>query len=300
MSGGRSGLGYRQAYLVMAHRDDLVFRTLLSMLDRPYNHLFVHMDRKCAGYRQDEVESLMHHAKLTHTRRMDVRWGADSQIRAELLLLSEATARGSYDRYHLISGQDLPIQTQDTIREFMQVHSNKEFVGFAKPAFSYAYRVRFYYPMLRLPWPRQSVLRKAMVALGIGAQTVVGVRRNSHICFQMGDNWFSITDGFARYVLSQGAWLKHVFRSTYCADEVFLQTLALNSEYEDRLYRPTLASGMALPSSMRLIDWDRGSPYVFKAADWPQLKVSSRLFARKFDGGVDSMIIQLVRSEYSV
>lgn len=41
---------FRQAYLIMAHKDDLVFRTLLRMIDDPRNDIFVHMDVKNKEY----------------------------------------------------------------------------------------------------------------------------------------------------------------------------------------------------------------------------------------------------------
>ena len=46
---------------------------------------------------------------------------------------------------------------------------------------------------------------------------------------------------------------------------------------------------------MRLIDWNRGDPYVFKCDDYEELASSDLLFARKFDSKVDSAIIERVR-----
>ena len=37
---------YRQAYLIIAHRYDETFKTLLQMLDSDENDIFVHMDKK--------------------------------------------------------------------------------------------------------------------------------------------------------------------------------------------------------------------------------------------------------------
>ena len=40
----------KQAYLIMAHKDDFVFRTLLRMLDDSRNDIFIHMDAKNKDY----------------------------------------------------------------------------------------------------------------------------------------------------------------------------------------------------------------------------------------------------------
>lgn len=44
----------------------------------------------------------------------------------------------------------------------------------------------------------------------------------------------------------------------------------------------------------RLIDWQRGNPYVFKMQDFDLIKNSPAMFARKFDMDVDSEIIDKV------
>lgn len=45
---------------------------------------------------------------------------------------------------------------------------------------------------------------------------------------------------------------------------------------------------------MRYIDWDRGTPYIFKADDYEDLINSKNLFARKFDEEVDKVIIDKI------
>ena len=51
---------------------------------------------------------------------------------------------------------------------------------------------------------------------------------------------------------------------------------------------------------MRLIDWDRGSPYTFKIDDYSQIKKSNMLFARKFQVDVDEKIINKIYNEYKL
>ena len=36
-----------------------------------------------------------------------------------------------------------------------------------------------------------------------------------------------------------------------------------------------------------IIDWTKGNPYIFRSADFEQLMSSDRMFARKFDEGID-------------
>jgi len=43
--------------------------------------------------------------------------------------------------------------------------------------------------------------------------------------------------------------------------------------------------------SMRLIDWERGAPYVWTIEDYEELSSSEMMFARKFDMDADERII---------
>lgn len=51
---------------------------------------------------------------------------------------------------------------------------------------------------------------------------------------------------------------------------------------------------------MRLIDWSRGTPYVFKSIDREMLRETDMLFARKFDCTIDREIIDYVARSLAV
>lgn len=51
---------------------------------------------------------------------MDVRWGDISVVDAEFALFDEAYRRGEYSYYHLLSGVDMPLKTQNYIHRFLK------------------------------------------------------------------------------------------------------------------------------------------------------------------------------------
>lgn len=53
-------------------------------------------------------------------KRMDIRWGDISSIKLEFKLFRMAYENGPYMYYHLLSGVDLPIKSQDYIHEFFK------------------------------------------------------------------------------------------------------------------------------------------------------------------------------------
>ena len=135
----------KQAYLIEAHKCDEMLLTLLRMLDVPWNDIFIHMDSKNTDYQPETVECRMNYAKVFHAKRHSVVWGGVSQVKAELVLLKTAVAHGPYQHYHLISGVDLPIQTQEDIRAFFEANPDVEFVHFDPHPFSPFNDERVYY-----------------------------------------------------------------------------------------------------------------------------------------------------------
>ena len=65
----------KQAYLIIAHKDDLTFRTLISMIDDKGNDIFVHMDLKNSTYDKKSVEESVQESHIYHTVRTAVTWG---------------------------------------------------------------------------------------------------------------------------------------------------------------------------------------------------------------------------------
>lgn len=47
-------------------------------------------------------------------------------------------------------------------------------------------------------------------------------------------------------------------------------------------------------TKMMIIDWTKGNPYIFRSADFEQLMSSDRMFARKFDEGIDFDIVERI------
>ena len=206
-------------------------------------------------------------------------------MRCELALLKEAVSHGTYSYFHLLSGMDLPIKSQDTIHAFFEKHDGCEFLNYWH--FKKTTRSRFQYYTL---FPEGAGQFWPNLANNIfkGLQMAVGYRINREIDFRFASQWFSITDSLARYVLSKEDWLEKVFRHTCLCDEIFIATLVWNSPFREK----------AVKGSLRLIDWDRGGsirhPWTFRSEDLEMLMNVPHLWARKFDETVDSKIIDMI------
>lgn len=285
-----NGLSNKHAYLIMAHNNFRILEKLLVLLDDERNDIYLHVDKTAGEFPKDVLKNSVKKASLIFVPRILVNWGGYSQIQAELLLLKEST-KCHHAYYHLISGVDLPIKTQMEIHEFFDKNQGKEFfeIDHNITANEIHDRVRYYRPLqnkIGRNTGSKIVIYKKLERLILKIQRVLHVDRTKKVAkpFYKGANWFSITHELAEYVVSKEKDIRKTYRNTICADEVFLQTLAKNSEYATNIVEDYL----------RLIDWDRGVPYTFTLEDFDMILSSDCLFARKFDEAVDMEIVNKI------
>lgn len=285
----------KHAYLILAHTNPEQLRTLISTLDDPRNDIFVHIDRR-ASFGPAALEGAARHSGLHFTPgRVAVHWGGVSIMRAELELLQTATRTGTYSYYHLLSGMDLPIKSQDAIHSFFDSNAGWEFIDMWPMAGHTLNRVHYYtlFPegarefYTNLPNKLFKLILKAL-----------GIKMNKDVEFRFASQWFSITDALARYTVDHRDYLEKVFSRTTMIDEIFLPTLVWASPFRDRIYNGGSRVDEGCSSNMRLIDWSRGEsirhPWTFTAGDFRMLKDSSAFWARKFDTRVDAQIVAQV------
>lgn len=284
----------KHAYLIMAHTQPELLKILLKLLDDERNDIYLHIDKKAQDFPVERMKGVLRHAKLTLTERTDVRWGSYSQINCEMVLLKEAV-KSEHSYYHLLSGMDLPIKTQDEIHEFFEKHEGLEFVDEDESVISEAAlsRVKYRHRMYGKAGSVQDVLG----AVGTKLQKLAGADRTKRypgVVFQKGRNWFSITHGLAKLLVEKEDWIREVFADSLCGDELFLQTAAENSSFSVHICNPVTMPD--IPDT-RYIDWERGSnnnPYVFREKDFEELKNADALFARKFDYHTDRKIVEKI------
>ncbi len=284
------------AYLILAHKNFGQLRKLLTLLDDERNDIFVHVDKK-AKFKPEEWTDACRKAGLhLLSDRIHVSWGGVSIMRAELKLLKAATETGHYKYYHLLSGMDLPIKSQNVIHDFFEKHDGLEFINYWN--FKKSTTSRFHYYTL-FPEGGGFFLTNLLNNMAKGIQMALGIKINKDVDFKYASQWFSITDGLARYVVSQEEWLEKVFRHTSTCDEIFLATVVWKSDYRDKLYVSEAVEANALNNSnLRFIDWTRGEsirhPWTFRAYDFDLLMGVPHFWARKFDENVDGEIIDRI------
>lgn len=288
----------KHAYLILAHANPGQLRKLLALLDDPRNDIFVHIDKK-APFGPKDLEGCCKASGLSFVEKpFAVHWGGVSIMRAELALLKTATKSGSYAYYHLLSGMDLPIKSQDEIHSFFQKNAGKEFLHYWK--FKPTTASRFNYFTV-FPEGGGFFLTNLLNNMFKGIFTLLHIKINKDVEFKYASQWFSITDACARYVVKQERRLEKIFSHTSTCDEVFLATIVWDSPFRYSLYDEAEHYNnhdIGATANMRFIDWSRGKsirhPWVFTKDDLELLRSVPHFWARKFDERVDSEIIENV------
>ncbi len=276
----------RHAYLIICHKNFKQLALLLKLIDHQANDIYIHIDKKVRNAPYSELNNAVKKAGLYFTKRVKVTWGGYSQIKAELVLL-RASIKNNYSYYHLLSEACMPLHTQEYIHNFFMQNKGKEFmrvenISGADNKYLRARLKTYHFFQEYIGRNKQRNLFTIVDKKHQKIQNRFGVNRiKESFEYYYGDNWFSITNDLAHYLVSNFRKINRYMKHSICADEIFMQTLTMMSPYKENI----------VGHCARLIDWNRGRPYVFKNTDFEELISSDKIFARKFDKDVDEEII---------
>lgn len=289
----------KHAYLIMAHNEPYILEKLLKLIDDERNDIYLHIDKKWKEFDFEKFKKFVIKGHLYFTDRLDVKWGSFSQIECELLLMKTASKNDRYAYYHLISGIDLPLTTQDVMHKFYDSMQGTEFISFDNHKMAYQdtlNRIKYYYAFTEYKHSRNifaKVVWEFLNRLSLGIQKLFRVNRLKKVDYEIrkGANWISVTDDCVRYILSKNDEIYKMYSHSICADELFVQTIVYNSKFYKRVISKDNDDFLYIK---RHIDWNRGKPYTFKVEDFGEIINSNCFFARKFSTKVDKKIIDMI------
>ena len=227
----------KHAYLLIIHENSNVLKRLLESIDNKNNDIYIHVDKKSRNFPFENVKEYVKISKIIFIPRIKIYWGGYSQVKAELELLKSAVKNSNYDYYHLLSGADMILKSQSYINDFFINNNGKEFINFDIGEFKDHFRINYFFIEKIVGIRCNSFGLKNLHSLFLKIQRVLLIKRNKNKKYYKGSNWFSISNNFARYVISKEKEIEKEYKYTFCADEIFLQTLIKNSEYAKNIYK---------------------------------------------------------------
>lgn len=278
----------KHAYLIIAHTDYRQLLQLVKQLDDVRNDIYIHIDRK-ASFDGEKIQTSKAGLYIL-PQRLDARWGDFSLAEVEYLLFETAFNQGNYSYYHLLSGMDLPIKSQDYIHSYCEQHAGMEFIGFARQASSQELHWRSqHYFLFAKDLNSNSLWKRGIRAAFVYLQDLVHYRRSKWEV-KKGAQWCSVTCDFVRYLLVHRKEVYKAFHHTYCPDELFIQTLCWNSPFKERLS----ADLDEFEGCKRYIPWKDGQLLSITIDDVELMLQSDKWFARKFSSQQPEVIEALL------
>lgn len=282
---------FKQAYLIIAHHEFELLEYLLLMLDHPANDIYIHIDKKVQNIPK-ELYSLCKCSKVYFIeKRYCVSWGKQSVVKAEIALYKSAVCKYNYNYYHLISGVDLPLKSQDELIAYLKKENGKEYIDFDLNGGTDKRNLeRLQYYWLNWKTTNRLVVKFNSFFMKLQQNRVNRLRRIPY-SIQKGAQWCSLTHKAVKILLKNEKFIYKMTFMTNCADEMWKQTIL----YE---YFKENVDGNKLElanNNLRYIDWERGnkkSPHIFTIDDKTDLINSRFFFARKFSYELDKTIVE--------
>ncbi len=282
-----------QAILITAYADFPQLERLVGSFDDRFD-IYVHMDRK-APDGETCCRRLRQHPRVRAAECVyAVNWGSRRHVDAILWLCRQAL-EGSpcAGHFHLVSGADLPVRTPQAFCDFFAAHAGKSFMElFSLPTPRWHgggwSRMAWRHPLDRLNL-RDS--REEMVYARYMRRQLAVAPPRPLPAFPVygGSSWWSLSREAVAYVCAHSNWNGWYDRmaDTFASDEVYVQTLLMNSPL-----RPTLVNRL-----LRYIVWENrnGScPAVLDETDFPAIEAADAFFARKVDSHLSAGLIARV------
>lgn len=284
----------QKAYIILAHRyPDQLYR-LIDRLDDGASRFFVHID---ARSEPSAFAGLQKRGKTTVLPSIATHWAGYSLVRATLNGLEAVNSCGNpIDRVILLSGQDYPIKSNREIDECLA----------ASPASVFLEHTTL--PDTRRWSPRGGLFRLDKYYFGMPAHCRLAARAvnllarflpplarrpPANLAPHAGSQWWIIDMPAVSYILQfvrEHPEYARFHRFTFAPDEVFFHTILLNAT--DQHIRKNI-----LADHLRFMTWrdtKSGHPDILTSSDWPALRSSPALFARKFDPRGHGSILDLI------
>jgi len=292
-------IAMKQAILLTAYKnfEDLI--DLISFFDESFE-IYLHIDKKNRLDKQTKEKLLsLRNLKLL-SRKYCINWGGIHHLYAYLDLCKEALKNENIHYFHLISGQDFPVKSISYFKEFFSESQKNSFLEyFTLPAehlkFGGMDRIEFYnfYDFINAKkhlWIIKSLIKQ---------QRRFNIHRkwsDSLPRLMGGSTYWSLTRDALQFVLdyttNKPELLKRL-RYTFCAEEIYFQTILLSSRFAHEI----------INDNLRYIDWTprhESIPAILDESDYHEIIASKSVFARKFDplisGKLKEMLMKRIRS----
>jgi len=216
----------KYAICILAHKAPEHLERVVKKIKAENTQIYIHLDKKC------DISDFNHIQNVTFIcKREKVYWGGRSMVRAMLNLIEYVVSKTDCDYILFISGEDYPVVLPKDYNKY--IDSKKNYLEYKKLPKDDWYmsgmnRIMYYY-LFRCP-------KSLLSQICIKVQKLAGIKRNiDKLPFDVygGSQWININRTAAEYIMNNWKSYFSFFRFCMIPDEMFFQTIILNSELKN-------------------------------------------------------------------
>lgn len=290
-----------QAILITAYKNYHHLECLIDFFDNSFN-IYIHIDKK-SSIPSEDIKKLSSKRQVRYvSQEYKINWGGINHLKAILKLADKAVEDKDNTHFHLITGHDYPIKPLLDFRDLFEINNDHDFME--------------YHPLPYSAWPEHGMDRLSHYNIydlvdgrtGLNERLIkgfskfqkrIGLKRAFSKDFPPlygGSTYWSLKRKSLEYVFeymeNHPNYLKR-FKYSFCSEEIFFQTLLLNSPFKDNI----------INNNLRFIIWEERNgnfPANLDTSDYENIKKSDALFARKFEYPVSESLLNKIKADISI
>lgn len=284
-----------QAVLILAHKNIDQVIELASRLSTDFE-IYIHLDKK-ANITVDQSRKIK---KITkgYISKYDVKWGSYSIVKATIDLMKMALNNNQNTYFHLISGQDWPLMSPAKIYEYFE-HTNQIYMNYwpavsmrktGEPEIWWA-KYYFNYDSIN----RRTTFGKVYHRLLLLVQTVLRINKLNKYGLKedyiyAGQEWVDIPRDALEFAITyyeQHPNLEKIFSTSFCSDEMWLQTILCNSEFKPRIEKN-------IHHYIEMTEKHGSRPAILDEEDYSKIISGNYWWGRKVERPISDKLINLL------
>lgn len=281
-----------QAVLILAHTDMQHVINLSKKLV-PYFNVYIHIDKKTQI--SSEEKQQLNSLPINYYSIYDVKWGSYSIVLATIFLMRQALKNQENEYFHLISGQDWPlVPCQQILKKFE--NNNTIYMDYwravdkEKSGEQLIWWVKYYFNYDQIN--RRTLFGKVYHRVLLAIQRLVDIDKlkkysiNKNNIYS-GQEWIDIPRKPLLYALDRytnNESLQKVFKTSFCSDEMWIQTILCNSPYRSDIDK----------NIHRYIKWSKqhdSYPAILDERNYKEIINSDCIWGRKFASDFSNELI---------
>lgn len=274
----------KHALLITAYKDFAGLETLVNQFNDSFT-IYIHIDKRSKInsnilQRISEKKNVKHLAKT-----YAIKWGGLNHLKAYLFLSKKALKNKENKYFHLITGQDFPVKSNAFFNDLLfnkNEHEINYLEYFPMPATIWwkdggMGRLTYYNFYNRFnaktPWGEKCLKTIKTLQVNLKIKRPINIKEKLY----GGSTYWTLSRNILQYVIdftaNNPSFFKR-FKYTFCAEEIYFQTVIMNSTHAKNITNDNL----------RFIDWEKsedGSPAFLETTNYDSIINSNKLFARK-------------------